>query len=154
MPFDGVYKPAGRRRRFLDLRRVLPVARQDDDPVSRDLALRLLGSPSREAVEVDRMLSYAPTQEAVDCGRNVIFDFLMSDEMLDNLNAALGQLLRAAKADDGDWVGLAATWVADECNTLMREGFDPEVLGRLLEYWGRVTPDAPAINVTMTGEGE
>jgi hypothetical protein len=150
--FDGLYEPAApRRHRVLDVRALRHAARQDDDQFSRDAALRLLGNPSGGEQAVDRLLSDAPTLAQVDRGRNVILGFIMGEPEMDELNAALGELLNASKADDADWVGLAAVAVMDECNRLMRAGFDGACLAALLRGWSRSTDGAPVINVTFDG---
>jgi hypothetical protein len=149
--FDGPFGPAApRRRRSFDARKLLPVARQNDDPVSRAIALRLLGNPSEAAVEIDRLLSYPPSPAAVRQGKNAIWEYLLTDIELDGLNAALGELLRAAKAEDEGWVGLAATGVADEYHALVRAGIDGVCLGRLIEWWSRTTDGAPRMNITVS----
>jgi hypothetical protein len=76
---------------------------------------------------------------------------LLTDPDLDELNAALGELLRAAQAEDVDWVGLAATRVADEIEALAHKGIDRVCLGRLLGYWSRVT-GSPQINIMSEGD--
>jgi hypothetical protein len=155
----GLFEPAAPRRRrpdrpqrrFLDLRRVLPVARQDDDPISKGIALRLLGNPSEVEIEIDRLISYEPTRDQLRRGRSAIWEYLLTDPDLDELNAALGELLRAAQAEDVDWVGLAATRVADEIEALAHKGIDRVCLGRLLGYWSRVT-GSPQINIMSEGD--
>lgn len=153
--FDGPYEKAAPRRRFFSAFKgcVLPVARQDDDPISRDIALRLLGNPGDDEQAIDRLLSDPPAQEAVERGRNVILGFIMSEPEMDGLNAALGELLRAARVADQDWVGLAAVAVMNECNRLLREGYDGACLAALLRQWSRVTPGAPQINVVFENMG-